>query len=181
MTSTIRTRLALALATLGVLVPIAALAQSAARDSAKIERGKYLVTIAGCHDCHTPGGLYGAPDESRTLAGSEVGWQGPWGVSYGSNLTPDPETGLGRWSEADIVKTLRTGSRPDRTPLLPPMPWPNFARMTDEDLAAVAAYLKSLPPVKHRVPARVAPGGQANGSVIPIPPPPAWDAPRQPR
>ncbi len=181
MMSTARTRLALALAGLGLLAPLSVPAQSAPRDAAKIERGKYLVTISGCHDCHTPGGLYGAPDESRTLAGSEVGWQGPWGVSYGSNLTPDPETGIGKWSEADIVRTLRTGSRPDGTPLQPPMPWPNVARMTDEDLGALAAYLKSLPAVRHRVPARVPPGGRATGTLVSIPPPPAWDAPRQPR
>ncbi|HEX7125683.1 MAG TPA: c-type cytochrome [Thermodesulfobacteriota bacterium] len=171
-------RLAAVGVALGLLAPIAALAQSRAHAARKIERGKYLVMIAGCHDCHTPGGLYGAPDMSRALAGSEVGWQGPWGVSYGRNLTPDPETGIGKWSEADIVRTLRTGSRPDRTPLLPPMPWPNVAHMTDADLGAVAAYLKSLPPVKHAVPASVAPGGQPAGAVIPFPPPPAWDAPR---
>jgi mono/diheme cytochrome c family protein len=125
----------------------------------KIARGKMLVTFGGCNDCHTPGGLYGAPDMSRELAGSEVGWTGPWGTSYASNLTPDPETGIGNLTEDEIVSTLRTGSRPDKSPLLPPMPWPNMAALSDEDIHAVAAYLKSIPPVKHQRPANVPPGG----------------------
>ncbi len=146
--------------------------------AAKIARGAYLVTIAGCSDCHTPGTLYGAPDTSRQLSGSELGWQGPWGVTYAANLTPDPETGLGRWSEADIVRALRTGTRPDGSPILPPMPWPNFARLTDEDADAIAAYLKSIPAIRHKVPARIGPGAPASGAVVSFPPPPAWDAPR---
>jgi mono/diheme cytochrome c family protein len=145
----------------------------------QLARGEYLVTIEGCGDCHTPGTLYGAPDMARQLAGSELGWQGPWGVSYARNLTPDPQTGLGTWSEDQIVSTLKTGKRADGSPLLPPMPWPNTARMTDEDLHAVAVYLKSLPPVEHQVPAVIPPGKPVSGSVIVIPPPSAWDAPRQ--
>ncbi|MGH7723864.1 MAG: c-type cytochrome [Candidatus Eiseniibacteriota bacterium] len=146
----------------------------------KIARGKYVATIAGCGDCHTPGTLYGAPDESRSLAGSELGWAGPWGVSYARNLTPDMETGIGAWSEDDIVKAVRTGQRPDGSPLLPPMPWPNYGHMTDEDAYALAAYLKSLPAVSHKNPAIVPPGKTATGAVVPIPAPPAWDAPKGP-
>src|SRR2546428_607543 len=59
----------------------------------KVARGAYLVSFAGCDDCHSPGALYGFPDSTRRLSGSELGWQGPWGVSYGRNLTPDQETG----------------------------------------------------------------------------------------
>src|SRR5262245_36383887 len=148
--------------------------------AAKVARGRYLVATAGCGDCHTPGTMYGAPDTTRTLSGSELGWQGPWGVTFPRNLTSDMETGIGKWSEEDIVMALRTGKRPDGSPLLPPMPWPNTARMDDQDVHAVAAYLKSLPAVKHQVPAVVPPGKKASGSIAVIPPPSAWDAPKGP-
>lgn len=147
----------------------------------QIERGEYLTTIAGCNDCHTPGTLYGAPDFERRLAGSDVGWQGPWGVSYARNLTPHLETGIGRWSEDQIYTALRTGVHPlDGHVLLPPMPWPNTAVMTEEDLRAIVAFLKSLPAVDHRVPANRAPGDTVSGALVAFPPPPAWDAPRVP-
>ncbi len=126
-------------------------------------------------DCHTPGTLYGAPDTTRLLSGSELGWQGPWGTTYARNLTPDPETGLGKWTQADIVKALRIGQRPDGSPILPPMPWPSYARLSDEDLHALAAYLKSIPAVNHKVPDRLPPGTKAPAALI-FPPPPAWDA-----
>jgi mono/diheme cytochrome c family protein len=155
-------------------------AQPAAVDpAAQVERGKYLAVVAGCHDCHTPGYLYGAPDFSRALSGSELGWQGPWGTSYPRNLTPDEETGLGRYSADEIVAAIKGGKRLDGSPMLPPMPWQNYATMTDEDLHALAAYLKSLAPVKHAAPA-VVPPGQKPGAALTFPPPPAWDAPRTP-
>jgi hypothetical protein len=113
----------------------------------------------------------------RRLAGSEVGWTGPWGTSYARNLTPDSATGIGAWSEDDIVKALRTGQRADGSELLPPMPWPNYAQMTDEDAYALAAYLKSIPAVSHGVPDKLPPGQGAPAALV-FPPPPAWDAPR---
>jgi mono/diheme cytochrome c family protein len=146
--------------------------------AAKIARGRYLFTVGNCGDCHTPGTIFGAPDTTRVLAGSDLGWQGPWGTSYPRNLTPDMETGLGKWSEDDIVSTLRTGKRPDNSPLLPPMPWPNTAMWTDEDLHAVAAYIKSVPAVKHEVPKVVPPGKKVAGSFLVFPAPSAWDAPK---
>lgn len=156
----------------------AATATAAKTPEERIAQGAHLTTIAGCNDCHTPGGLYGAPDRSRTLAGSELGWAGPWGTSYATNLTPDVETGLGSWNEEQIVTALRTGQRPDGTPILPPMPWPEFAHFTDEEAYAIAAYLKSLPPVVHAKPKNLPPGAKATGPVIPIPAPGAWDAPK---
>jgi mono/diheme cytochrome c family protein len=84
------------------------------------ERGKYLVSIAGCNDCHTPGYFFGKPDMNRYLGGSEVGFEIPGlGVFHGPNLTPDPETGLGKWSIAEIVTALQTGKRPDGRELAP--------------------------------------------------------------
>jgi mono/diheme cytochrome c family protein len=143
----------------------------------KIARGRALTFVGGCQDCHTPGSLYGAPDTTRMLSGSDVGWQGPWGVSYARNLTPDPETGIGNWTEDQIVTAFRMGHRPDGSPLLPPMPWPMFGiGMSDEDANAIAAFLKSLPPVTHKVPDVIPPGKPVTGPVIVIPPPAAWDA-----
>jgi len=139
------------------------------------ERGEYLAWVTGCHDCHTPGGLYGTPDMTRKLAGSELGWEGPWGVSYPRNLTPDAGTGIGPWSEADIVTAIRTGKRPDGTAIMPPMPLPDFAHLSDEDAYAIAAYLKSIPAINHRSPDRVPPGGRPSGSVLSMPAPPSWD------
>jgi mono/diheme cytochrome c family protein len=142
----------------------------------KLARGRLLTLTMGCNDCHTPGYLYGAPDTTRLLAGSELGWTGPWGTTYPRNLTPDPETGIGNWTEEQIVSTLRTGVRPDGTPLLPPMPWMNIAALDDDDLGALAAYLKSIPAVKHANPAVVPPGQTGSLPALVFPPPPAWDA-----
>jgi len=145
-----------------------------------VQRGEVVSYIAGCHDCHTPGSLYGAPNFERLLSGSELGWEGPWGVTYARNLTPDVETGLGSWTDDEIVRALRSGVRKDGSPILPPMPWQNIARMSNEDMTALIAYLRSLPAVRHEAPARLAPGVKAKGGVLSLPPPPAWDAPKAP-
>ncbi|HVG39996.1 MAG TPA: hypothetical protein VM888_00195 [Chitinophagaceae bacterium] len=81
---------------------------------------------------------------------------GPWGISYTANLTPDSATGIGAWTEEVFVKTLRTGKHlgdANGRDILPPMPWFNVAKMTDDDLSALFAYLRSIPPVNNRVPA----------------------------
>lgn len=147
----------------------------------RIARGRYISLIAGCNDCHTPGTFYGMPDTTRLLSGTELGWKGPWGVSYPRNLTPDMETGIGSWTEEDIVTAVRTGHRPDGSPLLPPMPWPMYANLTDEDAHALAAYLKSIPPVKHKAPAVIPPDQKATGPILVFPPPPAWDGQNLPK
>ncbi len=144
----------------------------------KIARGRYLVTIGSCNDCHTPGFFYNAPDSARLLSGSELGWVGPWGTSHAANLTPDMETGIGKYTEDEIVKTFRTGVRPNGSPLQPPMPWMNLAFMNDEDAYAIAAFLKSIPPVVHQVPATSPPGTKPGPHDFVFPPPSAWDAPR---
>jgi mono/diheme cytochrome c family protein len=143
-----------------------------------VKRGEYLVQVVGCGHCHTPGALYGEPDPTRLLSGSEVGWKGRWGVTYPKNLTPDPETGLGKWTAEDIANVIRSLRRPDGTVLHLPMPWFHFIYFTDEDARAIAAYLKSIPPVKHKVPDFVQPGEKAKGAFIEFPPPPEWDKPR---
>lgn len=153
-------------------------ATEAATAMTPVKRGEYLVTVSGCHDCHTPGTLYGKPDFARALSGSELGWAGPWGVTFPRNLTPDSATGIGTWSEQEIIRAIRSGYRPDGTILSPPMPWPSFARFTDEDAAAIAAYLKSLPPIAHQAPEKIGPDQPFKGAALKLPPPPAWDAPR---
>ena len=119
---------------------------------AQIERGKYLVTLGGCSDCHTPGNFLGHPDMTRFLGGSDVGFAMPMGVFVGRNLTPDPETGLGKWTRQQIVAALTTGVRPDGRILAPIMPWRDIAQLKPDDVTAIAAYLQSLPPVRHAVP-----------------------------
>lgn len=152
-------------------------AKPAGDKAASLARGQYLVTVMGCGDCHTPGTLYGAPDAKRAFAGSELGWKGPWGTSFARNLTPDLDTGLGYWSEDELVKFLKTGNKADGKQALPPMPWPNTAQLTDADVHAVAAYLMSLPKVSHKVPDALPPGQDYSGPTLVFPPPGAWDAP----
>ena len=145
-----------------------------------VQRGQYLATVSGCHDCHTPGSLYGAPDMKRALSGSDLGWKGPWGVSYATNLTPDRTTGLGSWTDEEIRRAIQNGVGKDGGPVAPPMPWPNFAHYTRDDVMALIAYLRSIPAVVHQVPAGVPPNGTPLGPVLELPPPPAWDVPARP-
>jgi hypothetical protein len=146
-----------------------------------IERGKYLITAGGCHDCHSPK-VFGPQgpkiDESKILSGHPAEMQlaefdpailepgkyilftqdvtaaiGPWGASFAANLTPDNETGIGTWQPEMFINALRTGKHLGAgRPILPPMPWEMVGKLTDEDLQAMFAYLKSIPPVKNRVP-----------------------------
>jgi mono/diheme cytochrome c family protein len=124
----------------------------ASADDAQIARGRYLVTIAGCSDCHTPGALLGAPDMKRYLGGSDVGFAIPGaGVFVGENLTPDKDTGLGKWTDGQIIAAIRTGKTPEGRDLSPVMPYAAFSHLSDADAEAIAAFLKSLPPVSNTV------------------------------
>ena len=160
--------------------------QKAAGDKkAQIERGLYLVTLGGCNDCHSPKKMTPngpALDEARLLSGHPAdeklpevppnvlgpdkwgaltnngltAWVGPWGTSFTSNLSPDPETGTGAWNEELFIRILRTGKFMGAgRDILPPMPWYDFAKLTDPDLKAIFAYLKSLKPIKNQVPAAI--------------------------
>ncbi len=184
-----------AFATIGVVaLACGATTASASEKAAKggknaaVERGRYLVTVGGCNDCHSPknfGPQGPSPDESRLLSGHPAdskmppapqgliapdkwgaittndltGWVGPWGTSFAANLTPD-KTGIGGWTADQFIKTMRTGKHwGEGRPILPPMPWQDFAKMTDGDLRAVFAYLQTLKPISNAVPPPAPPAG----------------------
>jgi mono/diheme cytochrome c family protein len=138
---------------LGVAWAIGTTAAAVAGETATdaVARGRYLVTIGGCNDCHTPGYMEKgtAVPESEWLIGGPVGFQGPWGTTYASNL----RLVIGKLSQAQWI----AHARQER---LPPMPWFNLQRMTDDDLKAVYAYVKSLGAPGNPAPAYVAPGGK---------------------
>jgi mono/diheme cytochrome c family protein len=149
-------------------------------DPKQVQRGKDLVWSIGCNDCHTPKKMGPAgpePDEALLLSGHRetptlppppalqpgpwgivvnmdlTAWSGPWGTTYAQNLTPDENTGMGIWTEEMFVKALRTGRHMGVSrPIQPPMPWQVYGRLPDEDLKAIYAYLRSIPPVHNRVP-----------------------------
>jgi mono/diheme cytochrome c family protein len=146
----VRRTICLALAAMAVSGVLGSRAEA---DDAQIARGKYLVTVISCGDCHTNGGLIGKPDVERYLGGSDIGFQIPGlGYFYPPNLTPDAETGLGSWSPEQIVTAITKGVRPDGRELAPIMPSHAFRNLTPEDASSMALYLKSLPPVKHKAP-----------------------------
>lgn len=158
---------------------------AAAAHRTPVELGGYLVSSMGCHDCHTPwklGPTGPEPDMSRALTGhpedlkmppapalppgpwiasfaaTNTAWAGPWGVSFTANLTPDKETGLGDWTEEQFIAAIRTGKHQGKgRAILPPMPYPAYANLVDEELKAIWAYLRSLAPVKNRVPQPIDP------------------------
>jgi len=140
---------------------------------AQTQRGKYMVGLLGCGSCHTDGALVGAPVNSRLLAGSSTGiaYTSPFvdvfpGVVYPPNLTPDLETGLGSWTMDRLVQMIRVGTVDHSSRTIPVMPWPAFVNITEEDAFAIAAYLKSLPPVRHQVPDNVPRGQRATAPYV---------------
>jgi mono/diheme cytochrome c family protein len=158
----------------------------AAAPTAQVQRGKYLVDIIPCTDCHTPGSFLGHPDMKRYLGGSDVGFAIPGlGVFYGANLTPDNDTGLGKWTVQQIVTAMTEGTRPDGRKLAPPMPSEWFHHLTNADATAIAAYLKTLPPISNKVPGPFGPTQKPVGFVMQVipadkyvaPPPPANNRP----
>ena len=162
--------------------------------AAQIAQGQHLVMIGACNDCHTPmkmGAQGPEPDMERMLSGHPEGlplppapaasgpwvvaanstgtaWAGPWGTSFTANLTPDADTGLGEWTVDTFRDTIRNGRHLGRgRALLPPMPWPMYKHMSDEELAAVFAYLQSIPAVKNKVPEPLPPPGAPSAEPAP--------------
>ncbi|HEY6977403.1 MAG TPA: diheme cytochrome c-553 [Chitinophagaceae bacterium] len=152
----------------------------------QVKWGEHLVTIGGCNDCHTPKKLgprgpvndsslmlSGHPAnmplppvnrkemESKGVAATQTltAWVGPWGVSYAANLTPD-STGIGLWKEEQFIKALREGKfmgLDNTRPLLPPMPWEDLRYLSDDEVKAIFAYLKSIKPIHNIVPEAMPP------------------------
>ena len=134
----------------------------------QVERGEYLIELLGCGACHTDGALIGEPDPRRVLAGSRTGiaWSNPLGdakpgVVFPSNITSDVETGIGGWSDVQIANAIRFGAGRHGAGGIRVMPWPGYAQITDDDVAAMVAYLRSIDPVRHRVPDNVEPGRES--------------------
>jgi len=158
----------LAFVTLSLALLLTALPSHAEKRASRatIERGEYLVNLLACGRCHTEGYLTGQTATGPLLAGSLIGiaWSGFTGeedmpgLVFATNLTPDPETGIGTWRRADLVRAMRTGVSKDGHQNLPVMPWANYASLSDRDLDAIAAYLHSLPPVSRAIPPRTEPG-----------------------
>lgn len=160
-------------------------------DTNPVERGRYLVKISGCGDCHSPKIMTEkGPEEdpARLLSGHPAdepitempvapgegwmvtgnghftAWAGPWGISFAANLTSDKKTGIGNWTDEQFIKSMRTGKhRGYGRPILPPMPWPNLSHATDDDLKAMLAYFKSTKPIANQVPAPIPPAGAEGG------------------
>jgi mono/diheme cytochrome c family protein len=135
-----RMKRTLASGTLGVVLAAAlgaAAAQSAAGDA---KRGEYLVSAGGCLGCHTAQGKDAVP----FAGGREL--KTPFGTFYGPNITPHPQAGIGRWTEADFIRALREGVRPDGAHYFPAFPYPSYTKITDADLRDLWAYLRTLPP-----------------------------------
>ena len=138
----------------------------------QVARGKYLVGLGGCNDCHTPGYFFGKPDMSRFLGGSDVGFEIPGqGVFVGPNITPDKKTGIGGWTPEQIVKAIQVGERPDGRILAPIMPWHAFAHLTADDAMAIAAFLHSLTPVSNQTPGPFKPREKVTTFMFRIMPP----------
>lgn len=155
----------------------------------QVERGKMLIAGGGCHDCHSPKVFESGapePDMTRALSGHPesdgvpqpfkqggdkvwtthandhlTAWSGAWGVSFAANLTPDDNTGIGIWTEQMFVDAIKQGKHMGTSrPILPPMPWGQYRELPEDELKAMFAYLKSLPPIANRVPVPLTPDGK---------------------
>ena len=144
-----------------------AAADSARREGAEqktIDRGRYVIRIAGCNDCHTPGYAQSGGDvpEALWLTGDALGWSGPWGTTYAANL----RRVVAGMSEEEWIRRARSAQ------YRPPMPWFNLRDMTDADLRAAYRHVRSLGPAGGPAPAYVPPGGKVSGPVVTFPAPP---------
>jgi mono/diheme cytochrome c family protein len=118
----------------------------------QVDRGSYLVnSILTCGNCHTPRGQGGVYDMSRQLSGGPQTWDEDTFKAKGANITPDPETGIGRWSDAEIKRAILSGVRPNGTQIAPIMPYGFYKAFAPADIDAIVAYLKSVPAVRNAV------------------------------
>lgn len=109
--------------------------------------GEYLAgPVAHCIECHSPMGPMG-PDWMNQLGAGGFEFHGPWGTSISSNLTPHPEDGILDWTNAELTQMITSGTRPDESPMMPPMPYGYYSQMTSDDLDAIILYLRQIPPL----------------------------------
>jgi mono/diheme cytochrome c family protein len=149
-----------------VFALLAATALGTASAETPLERGRYLMhAVVACGNCHTPLGPNG-PMPGMELAGG-MDFQDPGFTAYSANITPDKATGIGRWTDAQIITAIREGKRPDGRIIGPPMPIGLYRGISDNDVRAIVAYLRSVPPVVNKVPT----------SVYRMPLPPAYGPP----
>ena len=169
--------------------PAATPAPAAAPAPSPVDRGHMLIIGGGCHDCHTPkkiGPNGPEADMSRMLSGHPesdkitapfkqpkgipwtthvndhlTAWSGAWGVSFAANLTPDDNTGIGIWTEETFVKAIAGGKHMGAgRAILPPMPWNWYGQLSENDLKAMYAYLRTIPKISNRVPVPLGPDGK---------------------
>jgi mono/diheme cytochrome c family protein len=138
-----------------------------------VERGKYLVELLGCGSCHTDEALIGEPNMHRWLAGSSVGiaYSNPMefrrpGVVFPPNITPHPETGIGRWGRKQVADAIRAGAGRHGKGRILVMPWQGYSKLSDEDAYAIVDYLRSIEPVNFRVPENVEPGRSTSSQYV---------------
>lgn len=153
-----------------------------------VERGRLLVELGGCGECHTPkvnSGFGMKPRPGRFLSGYPEGeplpdfpytdfgepgterafyttdgtiWAGSWGVSFAANITPDPETGIGRWTDKQFISTFRTGTHIGQgRALFPPMPVKVYSQLSHEEIRSIFLYLQTIEPVRNKVPVPISP------------------------
>ncbi|RYY94439.1 MAG: c-type cytochrome [Comamonadaceae bacterium] len=140
---------------MAALALVVAATQAAAQAPGSVDRGRYLMqTVVACGNCHFQRGPQGEPLPGKGLSGGMVFDEPPF-KAHASNLTPDPETGIGRWTDAQLAKAIREGVRPDGSLIGPPMPVAFYRHLSDDDLAALIAYLRAQPPVRNEVPKSV--------------------------
>ena len=141
-----------------------AFAQTPRSATSTLERGRYLVKIAGCNDCHAPGYAMsgGKVPEKQWLTGDQLGWRGPWGTTYPSNL----RLYMQKLSEDQWVKIAKSAQ------FRPPMPWFGLHDMTRQDLRAVYRFIKYLGPAGEMAPVFVPPGQEPKGPHVLFPQPP---------
>jgi mono/diheme cytochrome c family protein len=144
------------LITTGLIIAGSSFAVAPVHAQGSVERGRYLVEgVLTCGNCHSPRGPGGVIDPARLYSGGPQTWDEPSFTVKGSNITPDPETGIGKWSAADVKRAIGEGVRPNGTHLAPIMPYLFYKVFTPDDLDSVVAYVRSAPPVSNQVQAPV--------------------------
>ncbi len=151
-------------------------APGGARAETLLERGAYLMnSVAVCGNCHTPKGPEG-DIPGRELAGMENMYVVPEMTAHAPNITPDAETGIGGWTDEQLIKAIREGIRPDGTVIGPPMPVARYRDLSDRDVQSLVAYIRSVAPVRNEVPKSI--------YHVPLPPsygPPVASIPEPPK